>query len=174
MRERSWQEYVRKKSDSRQNDVSTTYFGFITYRHRFTNEKKVITARVYSQSGVSRLIGHLPFFLFRCAFSFPSFFSASYNTHKRTGMTKIGDILEKKKEGKKRFFAPFSLSIYNLQKYISSFFCSYTKNVVIFFVAIGQLYFFWTQTPFSLFSLSLVVAIIIMYACLCWPEKSPY
>jgi hypothetical protein len=47
---------------------------------------------------------------------------------------------------------------------------------VIFFVTVGQLFFFIRLKRLSFFfslSLSLVVAIIIiMYVCLCWPEKS--
>lgn len=111
MRER---ESERKKSRKFcEHHSSTTYFGLITRRHRFVNEKKVITARVYRHLRMFRFIGQLPFF---SHFSFsPTFFFTSYNTHLRTGMTNIDDILEREKNGEEMIFRPPSLSFSYLQ-----------------------------------------------------------
>jgi hypothetical protein len=127
---------------------------------------------------VFRLIGHLPFSYFVAHFSFSLFFFASHNTYKRTGMTNVNDILEKKRR-EETISRPLFLPLFSYLQPSSVYlivFCSYTENVVIFFCnGWPTIFFSWTETPLlSLFlSLSLVVAIIIMYACLCWPEKSP-
>ncbi len=116
--------------------MSITYFGLITHRYRAANEKKVIIARVCSHPGVFRLIGHLAFFFISLCIFLLHFFFAPYNTHKRTGMTNIDDILEKKK-GRNDFSPPFlplslSLSVSTTFKSISHRFFSYNENVVIF------------------------------------------
>lgn len=165
MRER---ESERKKSRKFcEHHSSTTYFGLITRRHRFVNEKKVITARVYRHLRMFRFIGQLPFF---SHFSFsPTFFFTSYNTHLRTGMTNIDDILERKKTGKKWFFAPLLslFPIYNLQRYISSGFFWQHEECCDFFLsrchAWATIFFGLKPFSLSLFFLSLVVAILIMF-----------
>jgi hypothetical protein len=84
-------------------------------------------------------------------------------------MTNIANILERKRE--EVIFRPLSFSIYNLQVYISSFFLA----IFLYWLA-NYIFLLDSKNPSLFFSLSLVVAIIIiitvMYACLCWPEKS--
>lgn len=87
-----------------------------------------------------------PATFFFAFFLLSHFFFTSYNTHRRTGMTNINDILEKKKRGRNDFspLSPCSFSYLQPSNvYLIGFFCSNTKNVVIFFlvVMLGQLYF---------------------------------
>jgi len=115
------------------------------------------------------------FSYFVAHFSFSLFFFASHNTYKWTGMTNVNDILEKKRR-EETISRPLFLPLFSYLQPSSVYlivFCSYTHNVVTFFVLIGQLYFFLDASLSLFLSPSLVIAIIIiMYACLCCPEKS--
>ncbi len=105
-----------------------------------------------------RLIGHLPFSYFVAHFSFSLFFFASHNTYKRTGMTNVNDILEKKRR-EETISRPLFLPLFSYLQPSSVYlivFCSYTENVVIFFCnGWPTIFFSWTETPLLSLFLSL-------------------
>jgi hypothetical protein len=121
------------------------------------SRKKLITISMHSQSGVFRLIAHLPFFFISlCIFPSRFFFISTriIPIHGQVWQTLTISFLFTKCK-KKRYVAYslcLSLCITFRCKPHPFFRC--IKNVVIFFVLVGQLIFF-IGPKFVFFSLSL-------------------